>query len=99
MICFAIAQRQGPYGDLIRERWPFDQRQHQPARIFRVDDSVNGADVGVVERSQNLGFTLEASHALGIAKEGRGEDFEGDVALERGIAGFVDLAHPAFPKQ
>jgi len=53
----------------------------------------------MIERSQHLGFALEAGHAFGIAQERRRQNLERHVTLERGIAGFVDLAHPALSEQ
>ena len=103
MICFEIAtrlvERDWSSLDAIRQRRSFDEREDQPARVFGVHDSVNVSDVGMVERSQNLGFALEASHAVGIAQERRGQDFERDVALERRVARAVDLAHAALAEQ
>ena len=49
----------------------------------------------MVERSEHLGFALEASEIVGILREGGGEDFEGHVAVELGVAGPVDFAHAA----
>jgi hypothetical protein len=53
----------------------------------------------MIERSQHLGLALEAGHAFAVAQERRGQDFQRDVTLERGVAGFVHLAHPALPEQ
>ena len=40
-------------------------------------------------------FLLEALQALGIGRERRGQDLDGDVATEPRVAGAIDLAHPA----
>src|SRR5262250_554520 len=52
-------------------------------------------DVRVVERSQNLGFALEASQSAGIVSEGFRQNFERDIALQPGVARTVYLAHTA----
>jgi len=49
----------------------------------------------MVERCENVGFPLEALHPPFVAGKEPGKDLDGDVALELGIVGAVDLAHPA----
>ena len=38
---------------------------------------------------------LETGHAVGVTGKGFGEDLDGYVAAELGIAGTVNLTHPA----
>jgi len=40
-------------------------------------------------------FALEAAQALGVRGEGLGQQLDGDVARELGVAGTIDLAHAA----
>src|ERR1700730_14650155 len=63
--------------------------------ITSVFDTVDGRDVGMVERGQDLGFALEASHAFGVAGERFGEDLQRNIALQLGVARAVHLAHAA----
>jgi hypothetical protein len=70
-----------------------------PRESFGIHDSVNVSDIRVVERSQNLSVPLEASHAVGIAQERCGQDFERDVTLDRGVACAVDFAHASLAEQ
>ena len=49
----------------------------------------------MVERGQDLGFALEASHAFGVAGERFGEDLQRNIALQLGVACAIDLAHAA----
>ncbi len=49
----------------------------------------------MIERGQHLRFALEARHAFGVLREGRRQNFDGDVAIQFGIACTIDLAHPA----
>ena len=53
---------------------------------------IDGDDVGVVEFGEGLGFVGEALGEGRIGGELRGEDFEGDDAVEGFLAGFVDGA-------
>src|SRR5262249_48781397 len=45
-------------------------------------DAVNGGDVRVVERCENLRLTGEACHALRVGGEGVWQDLNGDVPVE-----------------
>src|SRR5258708_5730600 len=53
----------------------------------------------MIQRRKHLGFVLKSSHAIGIAHQRRGQDFERNVALEGRIASAVDLAHSALTEQ
>ena len=44
---------------------------------------------------EHLRFTTEAREAIGIVGNGRLQDLDRDLAIERRVAGLVDLAHPA----
>lgn len=48
----------------------------------------------MVEGGEQTGFLLEAGEALGVAREGFRQDFDGHLAAELGVAGAVDLTHP-----
>ena len=67
--------------------------------VARRHNSLNRPYVGMIERSQHFGFVLKASHAFGIAQERRGQDFQRHITLERGVTGFIHLAHPPFAEQ
>jgi hypothetical protein len=62
-------------------------------------DTIHGRDVGVIQRGQQLRFALEARHVLGVVGQRGGQDFDGDVAIELGIAGAVNLAHATGAKR
>lgn len=55
--------------------------------------SVHGRDIWVLEGGEHLGFPLKATNATGIAGPNLGEDFDGNVTLEFGIASAIDLTH------
>lgn len=71
----------------------FDQLHHQSMGTAGVLKAVNRADIGVIERGQELGFATQAGEPLRIAGEGLGQQLERDLAPEFGIAGAVDLTH------
>ena len=59
-------------------------------------DFVNGDDVGMVEASGGLGFSLEAGEEGGVAGELGGKHFDGDLAFDEGVFGGIDIAAAAF---
>jgi hypothetical protein len=87
----------------IRQGRPFDELQHQRARVpadvgRAVVNAVNGADVLMIQRGEEVRFTFESREPIGVARKSLGQDLDGDVAAERGIAGTLDLAHATRPE-
>jgi hypothetical protein len=81
----------GAGGDAFGEGRAVDQLDDEGS-VFK---SVDGADVGVVEGGEDLGFASEAGETVGIGGEGFGEELDGDLAAEFGIGGAPDFAHAA----
>ena len=52
----------------------------------------------MIERREDVCFALEARHALGIQREGIGQDLDRDVATQSGVSGAIHLAHAAGAK-
>ena len=52
----------------------------------------------MIERREDVCFALEARHALGIQREGIGQDLDSDVATQSGVSGAIYLAHAAGAK-
>ena len=90
---FIDRNRTGP--DAIRQRWPFDQFHHQRMSAAGIFEAVDRSDVGMVQRGEDFGFALEPRHALGVARECFGQDFQCHIAPELRIPRAVHLAHPA----
>ena len=61
-------------------------------------DVVQRTDVRVIQRGDGARFTVEALPELRIGCELRGENLDGDDAVEPRIAGPIDLAHAAGAK-
>ena len=53
-------------------------------------DIVQRTDIGMVERGHGTGFAFEALVEIGLG------DFQGDRAVEPGVAGFPHFAHAPF---
>ena len=62
-------------------------------------DVVQLADVRMVQGRDRPRFMFESAQAIRVMGHWRGENFDGDVAIEARIAGSVDLAHPARAKE
>jgi hypothetical protein len=56
-------------------------------------------DAWVVERRDRLRFALEAAAAIGIGREHRRQNLEGDPAVQLRVVGGVDLRHSASPER
>ena len=61
------------------------------------DEAVDGGDVRVVQRGEELRFALEARDALRVGANGVRQRLDGDVAPELGVPGAVHLAHAPAP--
>ena len=72
-----------------------DHFKDQKTLVVDVLETVNGADVRVIERGQDAGLTLEAGKPFRIGCQRLRQELEGDVAPEAGVVGAKDLAHAA----
>src|SRR5258708_3415676 len=79
----------------IGERLSVHQFKNQELRAAGFFEPIDRADVGMVQRGEELCFSTEAGNAFGIVRETLGEDLHGDVAIELRVARLVDLAHAA----
>ena len=86
--------RNWPLRDPVRERWAFDQLQHQRLDDIVVFHPMDRADVGVIQRRKDLCLALESREPASIRGEALRQDFEGDAAAEPGVASRIHLAHP-----
>ena len=94
-----LVDRDRSVRDPIRECRTFDQLHHERTNAARLFETVDAADVGMVQRGEDLCFTLEACEAIGIERERVRDDFQRDVATELRVARAIDLAHGAGPER
>ncbi len=92
-----LAERQRAGGEHLAERAALEELGDEVGGAVVGADVEEGEDVGVVEGAGEAGLLLEAAEAVGVLAVLGGEDLDGDVAVEAGVAGAVDLAHPAGP--
>src|SRR6202050_5190129 len=77
------------------EGLPLEKLHGDEGTPFEFTNIVNDADIGVIEGGGGTRLAMEALDGLGVLRNVIGEEFEGDVAAEAGIFGFVDHAHTA----
>jgi hypothetical protein len=63
--------------------------------LFTLFESVNGADVRMIERRENLCLAMEARKSIRIARESRRQNFQRDVAIELRITCAIHITHAA----
>ena len=76
-----------------------DQLQDQRARAAGLLEAVDLGDVGVVQRGEDPGLSLEARQPVRVGGERLGQHLQRDVAVELRVAGAVHLAHAAGPER
>src|SRR5579864_9514343 len=85
--------------EAVRQSLPLDQFHDQRPRVSRVFQAINGGNIGMVQRGEDLRFALETSHAVGVRGERLRQDLDGHVPVEIGVAGAVDLPHASAAQQ
>jgi hypothetical protein len=63
-----------------------------PVRLLQ---PVDVRDVRMVQGGEDFGFALEACQALGVSRHRLWQHLDGDLALQVGVGGAIDLAHAA----
>jgi hypothetical protein len=58
---------------------------------------VNLGDVRMIERREHFRLALKARQAIPVGRKRFGEELQGDVALQPGIAGAIHHTHAAGP--
>ena len=90
-----LREGQAPSGHPIGQCLTLDEFKDQRAHTTGFFQAVDRADAWVVQRGQQAGLALEPREAVGVCGERRRQHFEGDLAPELGVAGAIDLPHPA----
>ena len=80
----------------LQQKWSLDRfavhQLHDQRSIF---DAVNLGDIGMVQRSQHLGFALEAGQPFGILRQSGGKNLDGYFAIELLVPRAIHFAHSA----
>ena len=98
-ICFAIGNASasgiGPFAMRSASVGPSTSSITSASVSVRLLEAVDVRDVRMVQGGEDFGFALESGQALGVGADGLGQDLDGDLALEVGVGGAIDLAHSA----
>ena len=89
--------RHGRAVELAAQRLALEQLGHGVGDAVVRAEVVDREDVRMRERGDGLGLALEARERVGVRGQLRGEDLDGDLAVELRVARAVDLAHPPAP--
>ena len=75
-----FTERDGASHDPLGQGLARHELHHQKVRPVRLFEPVNRGDVGMIQRSKEPGFALEASQALFVLCESFQDDFDGDIS-------------------
>ncbi len=79
----------------IRERLAFQIPHDQEVDAIVMTDVMERADVRMIEVRDGARFALEPLAERRVGRELFGEHLDGDNTIQSGVAGLLDLAHPA----
>ena len=94
-------QSPGPWQRRARQHWrqplgerlTFNNFEHQGPHTIRLDRTVDGPDVRMIEGGQNPCLALEARAVCGVGRQRIGKNLDRDITTELLIARAVDLSH------
>ena len=81
--------------DALREVLALDEFHHERRDAAALFEAVDTGDVGMIQRRERLRFARESRQAIGVVREGFGQNLDRDVAVQLRVARTIDLAHPA----
>ena len=81
--------------ETLGERLPFHELHDEKVCAVEFFETMDSRDARMVQSSEELGFALEPSQPLGVARKQVGKNFDGYVALELRVARAVDFPHAA----
>ena len=91
----------GAVYETVRQCRPFDELEYQrphprlprACRRVRFLEAVDGPDMWMIERSEYVRLSSEASKTVGIEREGIRKNLQRDVPSQNRVMGTIDLAH------
>jgi len=95
----SLVERDRTARDALREVVALDEFHHERGDVARALEAVDRRNVRVVERREDLGFSLEAGQPIGICRNCCWQHLKRNLALQVRVGRAVDLAHPAFAEE
>ncbi len=80
----------------VVEALPIDELRHQVGHAFHMAHAIDRNDIGVLESCDGPGLDEKAFAGRGV-RIGRGDDLDGDAAIEKGVYREEDFPHPSAP--
>ena len=93
-----LRQSGWPARETLREILAVDEFHHQCADAVGFLQAVDVRDVRVVERGEDLRFSLEAGEAIGIIRERGRQNLDCDVAIQLGVRARYTSPMPPAPR-
>ena len=90
-----FGQRQRPAAQALAQGDPLDQLADQQLAALHLRDLMDGEDVRMVERRDGERLAAETADALGIVRQVRRQELDGDPSLEVRIDRQVHRSHAA----
>jgi hypothetical protein len=90
-----LVERNRALRDAIGKRRPFDELQHERLHGAGLLEAVDGTDIRMIERRENLGLALEPCETVSVESHGIRKDLNRHSAIERPVVRAIDLTHPA----
>ncbi len=90
-----IVERQRPSLQAMEKRFAFEEFHDQEVDAGLRADVIEMADIGMRNRGESAGFAFKAAFEFGAAGQVGRKDFDGDAAVEAGVARPVDFTHAA----
>lgn len=95
-----VVERQRAARDqVLPQRDARNELEDEAGEVVSLFEAEERRDVGMVERGQDAGFPLRAPTAFRISCELGGQELDGHVATEPGVARPIDLTHAAFAEE
>ena len=86
-------------GEPLLKRLPLDQFEDEEAGAPFFFEGVDGGDVGVVQRRQQMGLALQPCEALRVGAQFLGQDLDRHLTLQLGIPRPIHLTHTALTER
>src|SRR4029077_5387746 len=84
-----------PGGNYLLQTLALDQLHRDIRSSGFLPHVIDGYDIGMLQTSGGLGFTVEARQQVGIVGHSGGDGLEGYKAIDDRVAGAIDNPHPA----
>src|SRR6185436_14139581 len=85
--------------ELVRECWAFDELEYEGNNTVCVVKAVDGRDIPMVHRREQLGLALQTLDELWVRGDVGRQHFDGHIALQLSISRTIDFSHSTEPER